>query len=264
MYGPKSNDETMQSKALLTMIAITAVALSGCAGDAPSGEFSGGSLAFATSGQGAMDATAAHNPYETPVAEVDDVLGCTLDAIVGQIPDPVPVETCQEAFTWFNVTSLMLPDGGDYMLYANGTAGELHLGALEGMNGTYSFSKEVKGSDHTGDYSELEVRIGDLVLATANLPTGSFAVATSLGGSTIDATYSGKDLEYTLSGLPAGNTYEAWLVKELESGEMEHTEKWTVSNGAGSFQASMNIGDFAEFHVHVAGTSINVLKLSIE
>lgn len=250
----------MQSKALLITIAITAVALSGCASDAPSGEFNGGSLATAANGSYVLDAQPANNPYPYAGTPLEELLQCSPDNLAG----PVGGETCSDAYSTVSISSIELPIASGYMLYLNGTNGEKHIGPLEGEEGTYSIEKTFPGEDFTDMYSEAQIRYNDLVIATAPGNGGGFAVADSLGGSKVDAEFSGSKLTYTITGLPAGSSYTAWLVGENEeTGALDHMAEFTVSNGSGEHMADMNIADYSEFHVHASGSSINVLKISI-
>ncbi|MGB1698076.1 MAG: hypothetical protein ACPHK8_06725, partial [Thermoplasmatota archaeon] len=130
--------------------------------------------------------------------------------------------------------------------------------------GSYSIEKAFPGEDFTGMYTEAQIRYNDLVIATAPGNGGGFALAESLGGAKVDAEYSGNKLTYTITGLPAGSSYTAWLVGENEeTGALEHMDDFTVTNGSGEYMADMNIADYSEFHVHASGSSINVLKISI-
>jgi hypothetical protein len=254
----------MQSKALLTMIALAAVALSGCASDAPSGEINGGSLAAAASGSYDLDANAANNPYPyADVPQLAEALGCTPDAVVGPADQP-QLETCSEAFSIVSVSGVELPESSGYMLVLNGTGGEKHLGSLVEDNGTFSLNETFVGEDFTDMYSEAQIRFGDLVVAVAPGNGGGFDIAPSLGGASISASYSGKTLTYTVSGLPSGSSYTGWLVGvEEESTELVHMDDWSVSNGAGTYEADMNIGDYKELHIHASGSKINVMKVTI-
>lgn len=255
-------------KVLFAVAALAAVALSGCADSGPSGEFNGGSLAFAPTGAASMDAVAANNPYPyagNPVEDtipIEGTLGCTPDVIVGQIPAPLNQPTCTDAFTWINATNVELPMQDGYMLYLNGTGGNFHVGPFAGSNGTYAVSQAFD-EDFTGLYNEAHIQFGDLVIATASLPNGNFDVGPDVQGAQIDAEFSGKTLTYTVSGLSPLGSFEGWLVAPDESGALQHLDKWSITNGESEFEADMNIGDYTELHIHVAGTSINVLKISI-
>jgi hypothetical protein len=251
----------MQSKALLTMIALAAVALSGCASDAPSGEINGGSLAVTAAGSYTLDANAANNPYPYAGTDLEETLACTPDAVVSIVPGE---ETCSDAFSVVSVSGVELPESSGYMLVLNGTGGEKHIGALVEDNGTLSLSETFAGEDFTGMYSEAQIRFGDLVVAVAPGNGGGFDIAPSLGGASISASYSDKTLTYTVSGLPSGSSYTGWLVGvEEESTELVHMDDWSVSNGAGTYEADMNIGDYKELHIHASGSKINVMKVTI-
>lgn len=257
---PSCKIETMQSKAILTMIALAAVALSGCAADAPSGDINGGSLAASAAGTYTLEANAANNPYPYAGTPLEDVLQCTPDALTG----PAGQETCSDAFSIVSVSGVDLPESSGYMLVLNGTNGEKHIGELEGEMGALALSKTFPGEDFTGMYSEAQIRFGDLVVAVASGSGGSFDVAPSLSGASISSSYSGKTITYTVSGLPSGSSYTAWLVgTEDESTEIVHMDDWSISNGEGTYEADMNIGDYKEFHIHASGSKINVLKVSI-
>lgn len=246
------------------MIALSAVALAGCAGDAPSGDINGGSLAASAAGSYALEANAANNPYPySDVPQLAETLGCTPDAVVGQVDQPL-LETCSDAFSIVSVSGVELPESSGYMLVLNGTGGEKHIGSLEEADGMYSLSKTFAGEDFSGMYSEAQIRFGDLVVAVAPGSGGGFDIAPSLSGSSISASYSGKTLTYTVSGLPSGSSYSGWLVgAEEESTELVHMDDWSVSNGAGTYEADMNIGDYKELHIHASGSKINVLKIAI-
>ena len=88
--------------------------------------------------------------------------------------------------------------------------------------------------------------------------SGQFEVADALKGVSFSATHSGSELILNTNGI--GNyTVDGWLVSmDEETGVKTHDERFSVANGETIFEAPMNISDYAEVHLHVAGTKINI------
>lgn len=253
-------------KVLPLALALLTVALAGCSDDAPSGEFAFQNHAVSVAGTATNEYTAFSDP------------------VGGQVPDPVPVGTdcaqdsapggdeqkCTQPKTTIALVFNQLPDpqGKEYkaaLIDASGTDPAKDLGSLTaGAGGSYSlnFTEPVDYSNEE-QYSYTHILVSvvagsnpvPVAIASADPGSQNFdlheALTTGVG---FTATWTGKDLSLTVSGLNSTFAYTGWLVDEGG----EHTEEFAVTNGEVTHKAQKDVGDYSEFHIHVAGTKVNV------
>ena len=80
---------------------------------------------------------------------------------------------------------------------------------------------------------------------------------------TATGTYQGKVLNVTVSGLPAAGSFVGRLYTcDPESMLLSIAETFPVNNGGTEFTAPLDIADYAEFHIHVGTSLINLYKAS--
>ncbi len=261
----------MQTKSLLSFLALAAVAFAGCSDGPPSGDLA------ATNERPVVDGTVeiTYQPFTgaNPLGQVPNAgeqLQCAHDPIAEQDPTgQFPQEACQEAYSLFEVHFMSLPaaDAAGYAVFlANATGEELSLGTLTAGAGTMFDGEFNQTADLTGSYEFLEVRSGAFVLAQAPTAAGnqSFELPAASVAVQVTGTYEGKTLTLQVSGLVANVTYTGRLYAVNEdSGVVEPVASFPVASGETVFEAEKNIADYAEFHLHVGGTSVNVYKATI-
>lgn len=248
------------SRATLVVLAVLAVtALAGCSKAPPSGELAAGASAVTIDGSSVVVYTEAQYPAgQVPMVGQD---------LCSPVPGTPPQTQCVPPST--SVTahfmSLPTPDGTYEVVFAN-ASGILPIGALVmDANNMWEINKTFE-VDYTGAYDRLELRMGEFVLATAAAGEGTnpFALAEGLSAITATGTYSGKVLSVTVSGLPEGGSYVGRLYTLDEaSGLATVAETFPVANGANEFTAPLDIADYAEFHIHVGSSLINLYKTTI-
>lgn len=245
---------------VLALLAVTTLA--GCNDDPPSGQLSPGPAPLAVDGTANVAYTAEVRPAgAVPVPGVPDLV-CP--------PDPLPpqVPRCVEASSSFTVHFMALPTPeGTYEVVLVNATGEVPLGALVAdANNMYELNKTVEGEDYEGDFDRIELRMGDFVVATSSAAEGqqTFALAEGLDSVSATGTYRGKVLNVTLSGLPANARYSGYLYTLDEaSGLLTRGDPFPVTNGANEYEAELDIADYAEFHVHVGSSMVNLVKMTI-
>lgn len=251
------------SRATPVILAVLAVtALAGCSKAPPSGELSGGASGVAL--MSGDIATNEYTPAQYPAGQVP---------VVGQDPQFCPpavpnVPQCVPASSSFDIHIMVLPapESTGYKAFLVGAAGELELGIVEPDDaGMWRANRTLEG-DVSGNYSAIEIRMGSFVLATASSAAGAqpFLLAPGLDAVTADGRYEGKTLNVTVSGLPANGTFAGRLYTcDPESKLLSVAETFPVSNGATEFEAPLDIADYAEFHIHVGTSLINLHKVTI-
>ncbi|MHB1262630.1 MAG: hypothetical protein ACYC2H_13060 [Thermoplasmatota archaeon] len=253
------------SRATLVVLAVLAVtALAGCSKAPPSGELSGGASGVAL--MSGDIATNEYTPAEYPAGQVP---------VIGQDPRACPppgvpnVPQCVPASSSFDIHVMVLPapDASGYKAFLVGAAGELELGMVEPDDaGMWRGNATVEGRDVSGNYTSIEIRMGSFVYATASSAAGAqpFVLAPGLDAIIAEGSYEGKTLNVTVSGLPVNGTYVGRLYScDPESKLLTVAETFPVANGGNEFAAPLNIADYAEFHVHVGTSLINLYKTTI-
>jgi len=252
----------MQPRVLVLPLLTLAAALAGCSDSAPAGDFAADRHDLAANVQG--DTTnayvAASNP--NPAGGLPDPLGPAAGCVQDDVPMS-PVGPCDPGSSDYTVHFMHLPEttpaAGAYTAYLLLGGSEAEIGPLTFANGMWEVRKAYEG-DQSGSAQSIEVRLGELVIASAPATSGKQAFAISMPLMSVNATgsYDGRDLSLTVDGLPEEAAYEGWLVTVAEDGTKTHVESFPVAEGANEFTASTDVGDYQEVHVHVAGTKINV------
>lgn len=256
-------------KVLPLALAILTVALAGCSDEAPSGAFAFQNHSVALAGT----ATNEYTEFSDPVGGQlpDDAPAGTDCAQDGAPPgSPIDDQKCTQPQTTISLVFTQLPDpeGKSYsaaLVDASGTSPAKDLGTLDaGAGGSYSLNfteAEDYSNEEQYGYTHILVSIvagsNQVPVAVASADAGSqtFDIHEALtSGVDFDATWKGRDLSLTVSGLNSTFAYEGWLVSDGG----EHSESFAVSNGEVTHEAAMNVGDYTEFHIHIAGTKVNV------
>jgi hypothetical protein len=230
----------------------------GCADPVPMGGMTNQNFAPSVDGNATMDfhAFSGANPAGG-LPGVGGQLQCA------QPENPV-VGQCVPAYTNVTVTVLAprAVDGTYEAHFVNATGSLLvvqlmegpSMGAMATYTGAHNFTE-----DHTGRFTALELRLGNFVLASAPAQQGVQTVQ--------DVAWTGRTLNATVSGLPANTTYQGnlYLANEDGSVQAEPTETFPVTNGPFSFTSTQrDIGAYAEFHIHVGHSKINLYKATIQ
>lgn len=259
----------MESKVAFLTFTLAAVALAGCADDPVSG-----TIGFDRNGVTAMGTvdftyTPPGNPF-SDVPEISDDL-CAVGTVSGPANDEFeangqgrPLPECTDPHTQIAVHVHELPDpsADGYTVVLVGADGELDLGALA-MNEEGMYVLEVGNEQNLdGRFNATEIRMGGLAVGSAGTSggTNNFEVASAVQGTDFSGTFSGNDLTVEVTGLPAGATFEGWLVSEdAETGELIHDVSFPITgDGTVTYTADMSIDHWVEFHIHVTGSKVNV------
>ena len=250
------------SRVTLVVLAVLAVtALAGCSKAPPSGELAAGASGVSIDGNGVVDYTAAQYP-----AGGVPVVGQQLCSPTPQAP---PQTQCVPASSAFTVHFMALPDpaGATYEVVLANASGTLPVGALVmDANNMWGVNKTFEGEDYTGSFDRLELRLGDVVLATAPAGEGTntFALDAGLSGISATGAYRGKELNVTVSGLPANGTYTGYLYTlDENSGLLTRNEPFPIRNGGNEYTAPLDVADYAEFHIHLGTSMVNLYKTTI-
>ena len=143
---------------------------------------------------------------------------------------------------------------------------ELEVGMVEPDEaGMWRAAKTFEG-DLKANYTMIQIRMGTFLLATASTAAGvqPFAVAEGLSMVSATGSYEGKLLNVTVSNLPANATYTGYLYTlDEESGLLTRGDPFAISNGANEYEAALNVADYAEFHIHVGTSMVNVYKTTV-
>lgn len=259
------------TRSLLIFISFAVVALAGCSDGPPSGDIGASSPAITFDGSFSVEYIHADNGYDiagTGDGNFDQL--CALDAVTEQVNDGAGTEilpTCTPPFTSINVTLHEAPEPSmdGYTLWLTGSEGDdRNVGTLGPGEHGYVLSASYD-EDLDGMYATAELRHGELVVATAPANGGTWEVADALNGVRFTGSYDGKDLTLDVSGLPGNATFTGWLVsQDPETLVMTHDVSFPIAaDGAIEYAAAENIADYAEVHIHVTGSKINVGIASI-
>lgn len=247
---------------LLMTALLAAVALAGCSDDAPSGEFSSDrhSLTLGTTAEVEIDIQPGENGYDPGTDPTGGMIPyedlCALDEAAGQADQ----EQCQDAHTSISVHIMELPDpgSGSYELVLTGEQ-ERTVGTIQmDENDMWVLEESYEGEDLSGQFNGTEVRYGDLVYARSGASSGTNMLELVLPGTSFAASYEGRELTVTVSGAPEGVSLTGWLVEENATGGLEHVEDFTVSGDEVTYTAENPIDHYAEAHIHVGDSKINL------
>lgn len=248
-------------RTLLVLSILTMAALAGCSKAPPSGTLTGG--ASGVSIDGAADTNYQEAVY--PAGAVPQV-GTMLCGPAGAPPET----QCVPASSSFHVHFMTLPtpEGTYDVVLAGGAGGERNIGSLTMDTGSmWDLNATLANEDLDGQFQRIEVRMGDFVLAEAPATEGSqtpFVPGPGVGSVAATGTYKGKVLNVTVSGLPENGTYVGRLyTNDTQSGLLTVAETFPLHNGANEFTAKVNVADYAEFHIHVGASLVNLYKMQI-
>jgi hypothetical protein len=246
------------SRVTLVVLAVLAVTtLAGCSKPPPSGDLPVGASAVTVDGNAEVVYVAA----QYPAGQVPMVGNQVCPPAAPNVPQCIPPSSSFKV----HFMALPAPDGTYEVVLAN-ASGILPVGALAmDPNNMWELNKTFE-ADYMGDFDRLELRMGDFVFATAPTGAGSnaFTVADGLASVTATGSYKGKTLDVTVSNLPANGTFVGRLYTLDEtSGLLSVAETFPLTNGANTFTAPMNVADYAEFHIHVGASLINLYKTTI-
>lgn len=257
---------------------VLSLALAGCSDAPPAGEAaSTGHHLTVTGSVTTFETQAFRDP--TPTSGTQDCPADQAPVPDDPTPDPFATQRCDRPYTKLTVNFTELPDPQtqSYTLkwYSEASGATEDLKAVSGhvhpTTGAYMaedvvFDNEADCDDKTADagckmdatYDSVQLWLGEILVATAPLQANSpFVLDPGLLGTSFTADYSGKDLTLTVTAL--GNyTYQGWLITTDEAGVATHAESFTVSAGENTFKAPMNIEEYSDIHIHVAGTKLNV------
>ncbi|MEK6985907.1 MAG: hypothetical protein AABX89_05965 [Candidatus Thermoplasmatota archaeon] len=257
----------------LLAIALVAVVLAGCSSPPPEGSFANANYAIPNfTGTATITYTAQSGGITDPTGTTP-TRQCAADQVVSQLPPGTgPIQPCVAASSQF-VLSLTLPASGSsaYTAYlVGGSAGERSIGDLsEATAGTFTLDQTLADEDLTGLHSAVEVRLKGYPVATAPATSGDQVFALNpIGGIKADATFVGTQFTATLSGLPANGTYVGRLYNPDANGGPvtadDVAESFSVKDGAVTFSAKKNVGEYVEFHIHVGDSALNLYKATVK
>lgn len=249
----------MSRVTLLVLAVLAATAFAGCSKAPPSGDLASGSLGVMIDGNAMIDYTAATSPAQIPVLGED---------VCSPLPQTPPETQCVEASSHFKVHFMALPapGSGTYEVVLANASGQLPVGALVMDANNMWEVNQTFPEDHSGRFDRIELRLGEFILATAATAAGTqtFAVASDLSAVSATGTYRGKVLNVTVSGLPEGSSYTGYLYTLDEgSGLLTRQDPFPIQNGANEYTAPMDVADYAEFHIHVGSSMVNLYKMTI-
>jgi len=236
----------------LVALAMFTVALAGCSEETPSGGFS-------TTGHDVKADGTVTLAYQARVVPQDQPTIC-------QIPPVVPNIECKDPYTNVSAHFMMLaqPSSEGYTLWFTSVAGnETEIGALvenETGEGMYDLPLMTFEENHEDQFDAVELRMGDVVIASAGTTEGeqTFELNAELTMISAEATWEGKKLMGTVGGA-TNASYTGWLVATDEAGELLHEESFAITgDGAFEYEAQRTIGEFTAFHIHLAGSKVNV------
>ena len=256
--------ETMRTLPFLTLISLAATLVAGCSDGAPSGEL------MATGERPVVDGTV-DIAYQAAVRPLSENTGGVADQCTpDELPEGTPLDMgrCQDPYSRFEIHMMTLPaaDAAGYSVYlANATGEEMSLGTLDAIEAGMFEAEFNQTEDLMGDFESVEIRAGSFVLARAPSAAGMqpFELDANATSLQVAGTYSGRTLTLEVSGLQANVTYTGRLYAADDAGLLSPVESFSVGAGETVYEAEENIAGYAEFHLHVGATSINVYKATI-
>ena len=255
-------------KAIISTAIVVVFLLAGCSKPPPSGDLKATPYTLSIGGTVTSTFVAYSNPIDamTP-APVPDLMICP--------EPPVPVFNCVDASTTITaeLQEAPAPNSEGYHAFLVGTAPSVDLGAFvadeSGLMYTLSFTRA--NEDLSTGHTLIQLKMGELVLAEAPVsPSGGpaqFLTAPGVIKTTATGSYSGNELTVTVGGLPGNATFMGVFYKNDETGmPVASSETCPISSGANKCVLSANggnVADYSEFHVHVAGSKVNLVKTTI-
>lgn len=159
------------------------------------------------------------------------------------------------------------PSGDGYKVYQRGGAiDERQLCELSRDAAGMYVCEVTNDSDESTQFATLELRMGDLTVASASSAAGSqaFVLDPALAAVTVTGSYHGRVLELDVSGLPEGPIYSGRFYKPGLSGNLTSQEAFPVVNGGQEIRTELaDVGDYVEFHIHVGESKIYVYQATL-
>ncbi|MGB0652707.1 MAG: hypothetical protein ACPGQL_05855 [Thermoplasmatota archaeon] len=252
----------MMHKSILLSALLAATVLAGCSDGPASGEFASTSPSISIDGSAELEYVEASSTYPGSDPQLEAIYDCSLDQLTGTVGQG-PICTPASSMISVHMHSLPNPDANGYTLYlVNSTGDEMNLGNLaDGGAGMYTFTADE--STYYGDWEEMVIRMGTIPVASAPNMSGNqtFAVNSGLLGASVSGTWSGKTLTVNAGGLydHPDASFIGWLVTvDEETGMKTHVEQFSMGPGETVYEASEDIEDYQEFHVHLGGSDINL------
>lgn len=188
-----------------------------------------------------------------------------------------PIPPCVDASSHYKVhfmtqttaggPGLPEPSGEGYKVFQRGGAiDERALCDLSTDAAGMYVCERTNDGDESIQFETLELRMGDLTIATASSAAGSqaFVVNPALGAVTATGSYKGRVLELDVQGLPEGPVYAGRFYTRGLSGNLTMAEAFPVVNGAQEIRTELdNVGAYEEFHIHVGESKIYVYQATI-
>jgi hypothetical protein len=249
--------------ALIALLTFALVA--GCSDGPPSGDLVAKPGAIDISGATSENTyTPRSGGQENPIPGQDRV--CPTDP-TGTVPP------CVEASSNYKVhfMSLPEPDGNGYAVFqVGGEIGERQLVPLTPTpEGMYEAEFTRDGVDESAMFERLELRMGSFVVASASSAQGSqaFVADAAFGNVTVTGSFKGHTLSLDVKGLP-GDGSKPQFVGRLytlnQAGNLTVAESFNVVNGAQEYVSKdANVGDYAEFHIHVGTSKVYVYQATL-
>lgn len=252
----------MALRPLFALTLVLLAALAGCSDAPPAGDL------VAIPGLPAAEGTSL-NEYRAAVYPIMDAQGNPV-CLQNQLPVTPEGQRCVDPFTNFTIhfMSLPEPDGNGYAIYlVGGTIGEKQLAPLVSQEGGMWGLTYQDDEDLSTQFERLELRMGTFVVASAPAAAGSqaFTAAPGLSSVTVAGSYKGRTLTLDVAGLPEDGNYVGRLyTKDEASGALTAAESFPIVAGVQEFKAQTgNIGDFAEFHIHVGSSKVYVYQATL-
>lgn len=260
----------------VALLAVALFVLAGCAAKQPEGTLVSAEYAPPITGS----ITTVYQPFANPnptsgVPTAGPMTQCGQSNIPGpaQPTTNQVVKQCKGPYTTFEVHAAGLPaaSGSGYKLYAAGPSYEFEICTLQaGADAsTGSCTANNTKEDMSAKVKEVQLRMDGFTVATvpgAKTANQTLMLAPALGSIGVTGTYKGKHLEVTVTGLPANSTYTGKLYVTDAASPTGFTakESFAITNGVNSYDSpEHNIVDFAEFHLHVGASALNLFKAKV-
>ncbi len=246
--------------ALLALL--TFAFLAGCSDGPPAGDLVAKGPALT------VDGSTSENTYQ-PAVYPNGLNPVTNEPICADVDGA----RCTEPSSHYKIHFMSLPEpsGDGYAIFqVGGNIGERQLVQLiPGDDGMYEAEATKEGVDESTEFETLELRMGSFVVASASSAADSqaFVADPALSGVTVTGSYSGHTLTLDVAGLPGDGSkpqFVGRLYTMSEAGNLTVAESFNVVNGAQEFVSKeANIGDYAEFHIHVGTSKIYVYQATL-
>jgi len=258
------------------LVAVSLLLLAGCAAKPPTGEFKPTTFAPAVSGSvvtvfqpfaGANPASQAPPPANGPTQCAQNN---ATDPTGGQIPPGTLPAKCKGPYTTFALHADGLPmgSGSGYKLYAVGPGFEYEVCTVQIADTKASCTANNTKADMENQVKGVELRMDGFPFAMAKVPGNqTLVVNPAIAALKVEGSYKGHDLMVTVTGLPANATYKGKLYVADAASPTGFTAKETFDLKEGMTMytsAEHNIADFAQFHIHVGDSALNLYKADLQ